>query len=102
MGSHYFSLTHATIKKNMEPLDVFLRSLNKEKSILVQVSDAVFIISNDIVGSWLFPKIVVCRGLTKANHSRNLFIIVLGVCTIELQTVFWIKENCIGTGIRRG
>lgn len=82
--------------------DVFLRSLDKEKSILDKVSNAVFIFSNDIVGSWLFPKVVVRRGLTKANDSRNIFIVILGVRAIELQAVFWIKENSIGTGIRRG
>lgn len=86
----------------MDLLDVFLRSLNKQKSILVQVSNAVFVISYDIVGSWLFPEVVVCRGLTKANHSRNSSITILGVGTIELQTIFWIKENSIGSGVRRG
>lgn len=97
LNGTYFSLTHATIKKKRGNPGGFLD--NFKKSILVQVSNAVFIISDDIVGSRLFPEVVVCGGLTKANHSRNLPIIILGVCTVELQTVFWVKENSIGTGI---
>lgn len=99
-GTLFLINSSYNLKKYETP--IFLEEIKQTKNILVQVSNAVFIISNDIVGSWLFPKVVVCRSLTKANHSRNHSIIILGVCTVELQTIFWIKENSIGTGVRRG
>lgn len=96
-NAHYISLNK--IKKVL----FLLRgeSTEERRRILGQISNRFSVISKYIISAVALPHKSHLT-LVESNHGGNLALVPLGERRRELQTVFGIKENGIGAGIRGG
>lgn len=75
--------------------------LRSKESVLGQVFNRLSVVSKHVVGSVAGPQ-ESHQTLTECNHGGHLALVLLGERGGELQTIFRIKENGVGAGVRGG